>query len=103
MDPCERSSIIRQGRKLEEEHAAHVKKAALLLDAARNWKKSLNGSDRRNREYVLASLQSEKVPLQLQWGYGTLSNGLQNERVIMLQRLELPSFESEYKNSAYYR
>ena len=72
-----------------------------MLDAERNWKKSLNGSDRRNREYVLAALQSEKVPLQLQWGYGKLSNGLQNDRVIMLQRLKLPSFESEYKNSAY--
>jgi hypothetical protein len=104
MDPCERSRIIRQGRKLEEEHAAHVKKAALLLDAKSQWKNHLSKKETRNRDNVLAALQSEKVPESLGWswnGFDRSCKDLRCDKEIMLQRLELPSFESEYKNSVY--
>jgi len=103
MDPSERSALIRKGRKLEEAHQAHVKRAAILLDAESRWRKSLSASDRRDRDYVLLALQSKKVPDQLKWGSfdRNFSNALRNDREIFMQRLELDEFETMYKDDEY--
>jgi len=103
MDPSERSAIIRRGRQLEADHQAHVKRAAILLDAEGRWLKSLSRSERRKREYVLLALQSKKVPQQLKWGSFDrhCSNALKHDKEIFMQRLDLEEFESMYKESVF--
>ena len=103
MDASERSAIIRKGRLLEAEHKQHCQRAAMLLDAQTCWRSSLHGRDRHDRDNVLLALESEKVPDQLQWGSFDRNFGrwLRYDRDIFLRRLDLPSFETHYKDDTY--
>ena len=105
MKQAQRTEFIRKAHALAKEHEVKVKRAAITLDAETQWLKALNKEDRRNREFVLLALKSDKVPRQLSWHWTgfdrTCSMELKNDRDILLQRLELEDFEEVHKNRCY--
>lgn len=98
-----------QLRNLEKEHKNHVREARMLLDAQEHYKRWDNGTPNwgnqadRNAGNVLLALKSAKVPLCMKWSYPYkfYSYTLENNRDVLLARLELDDFESTFLDKPY--
>ena len=98
-----------QMRKLVREHRNHVEKARMLLDARDEYKRWNDGAPRyassrdRKRSKVLLALQSDFVPVCMTWRYPYhfFNAKLNNDREILLARLQLDDFAATYAGRAF--
>jgi hypothetical protein len=89
---------------LQEQHERQVQKASLLCDANSAYR-SLSRREKNKKKNVLLALKSDVVPDCMRWGKGgfhsSFPSRLYLDRDVFLARLELDSFEDNYKDETF--